>query len=194
MIDRVARHLSRQVWEVPVGFKWFVEGLNDGSCGFAGEESAGASFLRRNGTAWSTDKDGFILDLLAAEITATTGRNPARHYDRLAEMLGSPVYERVDIPASRAQKEALRQLSPDHVATDELAGERILKKLTRAPGNGVPIGGLKLIAENGWLAARPSGTEDVCKIYAESFLGAEHLAQIKKEALAIVQAVFGQLS
>jgi phosphoglucomutase len=190
MVERVATHLGRQVSEVPVGFKWFVDGLLDGSYGFGGEESAGASFLRFDGTVWTTDKDGFILDLLAAEITANTGKDPAEHYATLAERFGEPVYERMEAPANPEQKAALKALSPDMVTADELAGEKILAKLTHAPGNGAPIGGLKVVTENGWFAARPSGTEDIYKIYAESFKGAEHLAQIQDEAKTIVSAAF----
>ena len=191
MIDRVAASIGRRLVEVPVGFKWFVDGLLDGSFGFGGEESAGASFLRQNGTAWSTDKDGLILDLLAAEITAVTGRDPGEHYQALEARFGSPAYERMDAPANAAQKKVLGRLSPELVAATELAGEPIVAKLTRAPGNGAPIGGLKVVTENGWFAARPSGTEDVYKIYAESFRGAEHLRQIQAEAQAIVSAAFG---
>ncbi|MBN2393641.1 MAG: alpha-D-glucose phosphate-specific phosphoglucomutase [Anaerolineae bacterium] len=190
MIDRVAAHLGRRLVETPVGFKWFVDGLLNGSYGFGGEESAGASFLRREGTVWTTDKDGFILDLLAAEITAITGKDPGEHYRALESRFGSPVYERIDAPANDAQKALLREFAPEQVAEQMLAGEPILAKLTRAPGNDAPIGGLKVIAENGWFAARPSGTEDVYKIYAESFRGAEHLACIQEEAQAIISAIF----
>ncbi|CAN5223366.1 phosphoglucomutase (alpha-D-glucose-1,6-bisphosphate-dependent) [soil metagenome] len=190
MIDRISAERGRRLVEVPVGFKWFVEGLLDGSLGFGGEESAGASFLRRDGTVWTTDKDGILLDLLACEITARTGRDPAEHYRELEERFGSPVYERIDAPATPEQKAALKALSPDTVTADELAGEPITGKLTRAPGNDAPIGGLKLTAENGWFAARPSGTEDVYKVYAESFRGAEHLRRIQEEAQAIVNAAF----
>ena len=186
MIDRVAAKLKRKLVEVPVGFKWFVDGLLDGSLGFAGEESAGASFLRKNGTVWTTDKDGIIMDLLAAEITAATGKDPGEHYKALEEEFGHSEYERIDAPASPAQKRVLKELSPDQVDTDTLAGERIQAKLTRAPGNNAPIGGLKVVAENGWFAARPSGTEDVYKIYAESFLGEDHLLRIQEEAQEIV--------
>jgi phosphoglucomutase len=188
LIDRVAAHLGRRLAEVPVGFKWFVDGLLDGSYGFGGEESAGASFLRQDGTVWTTDKDGVILDLLAAEITAVTGRDPAEHYRALEEQFGRPVYERMDAPASPAQKAVLSKLSPDMVAATELAGEPIVAKLTNAPGNNAPIGGLKVVTENGWFAARPSGTEHIYKIYAESFKGPEHLAAIQAEAQAIVSA------
>jgi phosphoglucomutase len=190
LIDRVAASIGRRLAEVPVGFKWFVDGLLDGSFGFGGEESAGASFLRTDGTAWATDKDGIILNLLAAEITATTGRDPGEHYRALEEQLGRPVYERMDAPASPAQKAVLSKLSPELVTATELAGERIVAKLTRAPGNNAPIGGLKVVAENGWFAARPSGTENIYKIYAESFKDREHLAAIQAEAQAIVSAAF----
>ncbi|MFP4394472.1 MAG: phosphoglucomutase (alpha-D-glucose-1,6-bisphosphate-dependent) [Anaerolineales bacterium] len=190
IIDRVARDIGRELCEVPVGFKWFVDGLQDGSLGFGGEESAGASFLRHDGLVWTTDKDGIILDLLAAEIIATTERDPGEHYDALAEKFGRPVYERVDSPATPAQKAALKQLSPEMITAEELAGEEIVAKLTRAPGNDAPIGGLKVVIENGWFAARPSGTEDIYKIYAESFKGPEHLKQIQAEARAIVATAF----
>ncbi len=190
IIDRVAKHLGRPLAEVPVGFKWFVEGLLDGSYGFGGEESAGASFLRHNGTVWTTDKDGIILDLLAAEITATTGRDPGEHYQVLEAQFGSPVYERIDAPATPEQKAALKALSPDMIDTKTLADEEIVAKLTRAPGNDAPIGGLKVVTENGWFAARPSGTEDIYKIYAESFKGKAHLQQIQSEAQAIVKKAF----
>ncbi len=191
MIDRVAADLGRRLVEVPVGFKWFVPGLLDGSCGFGGEESAGASFLRRDGTVWTTDKDGILLDLLAAEITATTGRDPSEHYRALEEKFGSPVYERIDAPVSSEGKKKLAALSPESVKATTLAGEPIEARLTRAPGNDAPIGGLKVTAKNGWFAARPSGTEDVYKIYAESFVGAEHLKRIQEEAAAIVAAALG---
>jgi phosphoglucomutase len=190
MIDRVAAHLNRRLAEVPVGFKWFVDGLVDGSFGFGGEESAGASFLRQDGTVWTTDKDGIILDLLAAEITAVTGRDPGQHYQTLTEQFGAPVYERTDVVATPAQKAALERLSPEMVAAQDLAGEKIVAKLTSAPHNNAPIGGLKVVTENGWFAARPSGTEDIYKIYAESFRGKEHLQQIFSEAQAIVAAAF----
>ena len=190
MIDRVALQLGRALYEVPVGFKWFVDGLLDGSLGFGGEESAGASFLRKDGTVWTTDKDGLLLDLLAAEILARTGQDPAQHYQALAEQFGTAAYQRIDAPATAAQKAALRVLSPKMVEAEELAGEPIIAKLTRAPGNNAPIGGLKVITENGWFAARPSGTEDVYKIYAESLKGAAHLGRIQEEAQAIVQAAF----
>ncbi|MDP9310004.1 MAG: phosphoglucomutase (alpha-D-glucose-1,6-bisphosphate-dependent) [Chloroflexota bacterium] len=188
MIDRVAGQLGRRLAEVPVGFKWFVDGLVDGSYGFGGEESAGASFLRMDGTVWTTDKDGIILDLLAAEMTATTRRDPAEHYRALEEEFGSPVYERMDAPATPAQKAVLSTLSPEQVAATELAGESIIAKLTHAPANHAAIGGLKVVTENGWFAARPSGTENIYKIYAESFKGTDHLRQIQEEAQAIVAA------
>ncbi len=188
IIDRVADHLKRKLIELPVGFKWFVDGLLDGLLGFAGEESAGASFLRQDGTVWTTDKDGFILDLLAAEITAQTGKDPGAIYEDLTTQFGASVYERIDAPATTAQKNLLQKLSAENVKARELAGEKILATLTRAPGNGAPIDGLKVVAANGWFAARPSGTEDVYKIYAESFRGREHLARIQEEAQAIVSA------
>jgi phosphoglucomutase len=186
MIDRVAAHLDRKLSEVPVGFKWFVDGLIDGSYGFGGEESAGASFLRKDGTVWTTDKDGIIMNLLAAEITAKTGQDPAELYKELEQKFGSPVYERVDAPATPDQKAALKKLSPQAVTAIELAGDPITAKLTNAPGNNAPIGGLKVVTENGWFAARPSGTEDIYKIYTESFKGSDHLKKIQKEAQAIV--------
>lgn len=188
IIDRVAASIGRRLAEVPVGFKWFVDGLVDGSYGFGGEESAGASFLRTDGTAWTTDKDGIILDLLAAEITAKTGRDPGQHYHDLEERFGQSLYERMDAPASPAQKAVLASLSPTQVAATEMAGEPIIAKLTRAPGNNAPIGGLKVVTENGWFAARPSGTENIYKIYAESFKGQAHLAAIQAEAQVIVSA------
>ncbi len=189
MIDRVAKSIGKTLSEVPVGFKWFVDGLLNGTYGFGGEESAGASFLKKNGTVWSTDKDGIILNLLAAEITAKTGKNPSEHYKKLEERFGSPVYERLDAPASLEEKKILSNLSPDQVKADHLAGEPILKKLTNAPGNNAPIGGLKVETENGWFAARPSGTEDIYKIYTESFKGDDHLKKIQEEAIAIVDSV-----
>lgn len=188
MIDRVAAKLGRHLAEVPVGFKWFVDGLLDGSLGFGGEESAGASFLRKDGSVWTTDKDGIILALLSAEITATTNRDPGEHYRTLEEMFGSPVYERMDSPATAAEKAIISNLSPEMVTATSLAGEPITAKLTRAPENNASIGGLKVVAENGWFAARPSGTEDIYKIYAESFKGTAHLKQIQEEAQAIVAA------
>ncbi len=190
MIDRVAAHLGRTLSEVPVGFKWFVDGLIDGSYGFGGEESAGASFLRLDGSVWTTDKDGIILDLLAAEITATTGKDPAEHYNVLEEQFGRPVYERMDVAATLAQKAVLKGLSPDMIEARDMAGEEIIAKLTHAPGNNAALGGLKVVTENGWFAARPSGTEDLYKIYAESFNGSDHLQQIQEEAQAIVNAAF----
>jgi len=190
MIDRVAASLGRKLSEVPVGFKWFVEGLIDGSYGFGGEESAGASFLRHNGTVWTTDKDGIIMGLLAAEITAVTGKDPGELYAGLEARFGSPIYERMDAPATPAQKAAFTTLTPDMVQAQTLAGEAITAKLTRAPGNGASIGGLKVTTENGWFAARPSGTEDIYKIYAESFLGRDHLDRLKAEAQAMVNAAF----
>ena len=189
MIDRVVNDIGRKLVEVPVGFKWFVDGLFDGSFGFGGEESAGASFLRFDGSAWSTDKDGIIMCLLAAEITAVTGKNPQQHYDELAERFGAPSYNRLQASASSAQKAALSKLSPEMVSADTLAGDPITARLTAAPGNGASIGGLKVMTENGWFAARPSGTEDAYKIYCESFLGAEHRQQIEKEAVEIVSEV-----
>jgi phosphoglucomutase len=190
MIDRIAENLQRPLLEVPVGFKWFVDGLLEGSLGFAGEESAGASFLRFDGTGWTTDKDGFILDLLAAEITATTGRDPSEHYLQLTDRFGEPVYARIDAPATPEQKATLSALSAAQVTATELAGEPIEAILTRAPGNQAAIGGLKVVARNGWFAARPSGTEEVYKIYAESFLGQEHLERIQAQARAIVDGAF----
>ncbi len=186
MIDKVVAGLGRRLWEVPVGFKWFVPGLVDGSVAFGGEESAGASFLRMDGTAWSTDKDGIIAALLASEILAVTGRSPSEHYADLTAEHGAPAYARIDAAATREQKKALAALSPDQVTATELAGEPILDRLTHAPGNGAAIGGLKVTTEHGWFAARPSGTEDVYKIYAESFLGPEHLAQVQADAREVV--------
>jgi phosphoglucomutase len=188
MIDRVAADLGRRLDEVPVGFKWFVPGLLDGSVGFGGEESAGASFLRRDGSPWSTDKDGILLDLLAAEIVATTGRTPSEHYGDLTAKFGDPAYARIDAPATRDEKAVLAKLSPSQVTAKELDGEPITAVLTSAPGNNAPIGGLKVTTESGWFAARPSGTEDVYKIYAESFKGPDHLARIQEEARAVVSA------
>jgi phosphoglucomutase len=191
MIDRVTAGLGRELFEVPVGFKWFVPGLLDGSVAFGGEESAGASFLRLDGSVWTTDKDGIILALLASEITAVTGQTPSRIYAELTEKYGSPVYARIDTKASREQKAALARLSGEQVTADELAGEPITAVLTTAPGNGAPIGGLKVVTESGWFAARPSGTEDVYKLYAESFSGAEHLAAIQEQARTIIAAAIG---
>jgi phosphoglucomutase len=190
IIDRVARSLQRRLVEVPVGFKWFVPGLSDGSLGFGGEESAGAAFLRRDGTTWVTDKDGIIMDLLAAEILAVTGKDPAQLYRELTAQLGEPVYERIDAPATRAQKAALQKFSPQQVQSRELAGEPITAMLTEAPGNKASIGGLKVTSANGWFAARPSGTEDVYKLYAESFKDQAHLRQIQEDAQALIQQVF----
>ena len=189
MIDRVVAKLGRELVEVPVGFKWFVPGLVEGAIGFGGEESAGASFLRFDGTVWSTDKDGIILDLLAAEITAVTGKTPSQRYAELAEEFGAPAYARTDAPANREQKAVLKKLSPEQVTATELAGEEITAKLTEAPGNGAAIGGLKVTTQNAWFAARPSGTEDKYKIYAESFLGEEHLRKVQEEAQALVSQV-----
>ena len=191
MIDRVATDLGRTLLEVPVGFKWFVPGLLDGSVGFGGEESAGASFLRFDGTVWSTDKDGIILALLASEILASTGRTPSQLYADLAERHGAPAYARIDAPANREQKAKLSALAASDVSADTLAGEPITAKLTEAPGNGARIGGLKVVTESAWFAARPSGTEDVYKIYAESFRGADHLARVQAEAKDVVDAALG---
>jgi len=186
MIDKVVQKFGRRLLEVPVGFKWFVPGLVDGSCCFGGEESAGASFLRQDGTVWATDKDGLIMDLLAAEITARTGKDPGEHYRELTAEFGTSYYTRIDAPATRAQKASLRELSPEAVTASTLAGQQITAKLTRAPGNNAPIGGLKVVAASGWFAARPSGTEDIYKIYAESFKDQPHLNAILTEAQAIV--------
>ncbi len=190
MIDRVAKSLGRRLVEVPVGFKWFVDGLLDGSLGFGGEESAGASFLRKNGHVWTTDKDGLILGLLAAEITAVEGKDPGELYKGLTEQFGAPVYERIDAPANPDQKAILSRLSPDAIDANELAGDPIEAMMTTAPGNGAPIGGLKVQTARGWFAARPSGTENVYKIYAESFAGEDHLRTIQQEAKAIVNNCF----
>jgi phosphoglucomutase len=186
LIDRVAAKLKRKLVEVPVGFKWFVSGLLDGSLGFGGEESAGASFLRRDGTVWSTDKDGIIMNLLAAEMMAKTGKDPSELYRDLTKELGESVYERIDAPATATQKAILSKLSPDQVHATELAGDKIVAMLTTAPGNGAAIGGLKVVTEQGWFAARPSGTEDVYKLYAESFRGKDHLRKIQEEGQALV--------
>jgi phosphoglucomutase len=191
MIDRVAAALGRRLWEVPVGFKWFVPGLVDGSVGFGGEESAGASFLRRDGSAWTTDKDGIILALLASEILAETGESPSARYTALTRLHGDPAYARVDAPATREQKAALAALTPEQVTSTELAGEPITRVLTRAPGNDAPIGGLKVESASAWFAARPSGTEDVYKIYAESFRGPEHLAEVQAAARVVVDSALG---
>jgi phosphoglucomutase len=191
MIDRVTAKLGRKLYEVPVGFKWFVDGLLDGSLGFGGEESAGASFLRLDGSVWTTDKDGMIPALLAAEITARMGRDPGEIYRELTRELGEPVYDRVEAPANPEQKERLAGLSPEQVKLTKLAGETIQTVLTHVPGNGAPLGGLKVVAESGWFAARPSGTEDIYKIYAESFRGPDHLRRIMEEAQTIVSDAFG---
>jgi phosphoglucomutase len=192
IIDRVAKKLGRRLVETPVGFKWFVDGLSDGSFGFAGEESAGASFLRRDGSAWTTDKDGIIAGLLAAEITAQTNRDPSQIFDGLTSELGTPFYERIDAPASAAQKSLLKSLSPDQLGMKELAGEPISATLNAAPGNGQAFGGIKVVADNGWFAARPSGTEDVYKIYAESFKDAAHLKRIQQDAQEAIAGVFAK--
>lgn len=189
LIDRVAKRLGRKLVEVPVGFKWFVDGLLDGSLGFGGEESAGASFLRRNEKVWTTDKDGLIMGLLAAEMMAVTGKDPGELYGALVAELGEPVYERIDAPASPEQKSRLKALSPEQVTATQLAGDPITQMLTEAPGNGASIGGLKVSTDQGWFAARPSGTEDVYKLYAESFRDAEHLKRIQDEALHLVASV-----
>jgi len=191
MIDRVAAGVGRRLLEVPVGFKWFVSGLLDGSIGFAGEESAGASLLRKDGSVWTTDKDGIVLALLAAEISAGTGESPSERYRRLAERYGDPAYARVDAPASREEKARLASLSPESVPATKLAGEAITATLTQAPGNGAAIGGLKVVTENAWFAARPSGTEDVYKIYAESFRGREHLSEVQAQARSVVASALG---
>ncbi|MFF3465163.1 phosphoglucomutase (alpha-D-glucose-1,6-bisphosphate-dependent) [Streptomyces sp. NPDC001984] len=191
MIDRVAADLGRELVEVPVGFKWFVDGLSDGSIGFGGEESAGASFLRRDGSVWTTDKDGILLALLASEITAVTEKTPSQHYAALTDRFGAPAYARIDAPASREEKALLAKLSPAQVTAETLAGEAVTRVLTEAPGNGAAIGGIKVTTDNAWFAARPSGTEDVYKIYAESFLGADHLARVQEEAKGVVLAALG---
>jgi len=190
MIDRVTNRLGRRLLEVPVGFKWFVEGLLDGSLGFGGEESAGASFLRRDGTVWSTDKDGILLGLLSAEMMAKTGRDPGELYRNLTVEFGDPVYERMDLPATTTEKRVLQELTPEQIRVSELAGEKIQAILTVAPGNGGAIGGLKVITSNGWFAARPSGTEEIYKIYAESFIGKDHLRRIQEEAQTFIGRVF----
>jgi phosphoglucomutase len=189
MIDQVAAKLGRKLYEVPVGFKWFVDGLLDGSLGFGGEESAGASFLRRDGSVWTTDKDGITLGLLAAEMTATLGKDPSQFYTEATEGLGVSFYERSDAAATPAQKAALKSVTPERITATELAGETITGKFSQAPGNGEAIGGIKVASANGWFAARPSGTEEVYKIYAESFLGAAHLQRIQAEAQAIVDGL-----
>lgn len=190
MIDLVAESMGKKIAEVPVGFKWFVPGLIDGSYGFGGEESAGASFLRKDGSVWTTDKDGIILNLLAAEILAVTGKDPQQHYDAMTDTFGTPIYERLQAPASPEQKAALKKLSPDMVTSETLAGEPILAKLTHAPANGASIEGLKVVTKSGWFAARPSGTEDIYKIYTESFKDKEHLAKLQEEAQAMVSDAF----
>jgi phosphoglucomutase len=192
MIDRVAAKLGRKLYEVPVGFKWFVDGLLDSSLGFVGEESAGASFSRLDGTVWTTDKDGIILALLSAEMTAKLKKDPGEVYQELTREFGSPVYDRVEAPVTPEQKKILKNLSPEGVRSKTLAGEEILSILTKAPGNGAAIGGVKVIAANGWFAARPSGTENIYKIYGESFLGKEHLDRILKEAQTIVNEALGR--
>ena len=191
IIDKVAESLGRRLWEVPVGFKWFVPGLIDGSVAFGGEESAGASFLRKDGTAWTTDKDGIILALLASEIIAVTGKTPSQLYDELTERFGDPVYQRVDAAASKEQKARLSKLDGDAITADTLAGDPITAKLSKAPGNDAAVGGVKVVTDRAWFAARPSGTEDVYKIYAESFVGQEHLEQVQREAKEIVDAALG---
>ncbi|MDO9397182.1 MAG: phosphoglucomutase, alpha-D-glucose phosphate-specific, partial [Herbiconiux sp.] len=191
MIDHVTAGLGRRLWEVPVGFKWFVPGLIDGSVGFGGEESAGASFLRFDGTVWTTDKDGILLALLASEILAVTGKTPSQIYAELTEEFGDPVYQRVDAPASKAQKAVLAKLDGEAITADTLAGDPIIAKLSHAPGNGAAVGGVKVVTDRAWFAARPSGTEDVYKIYAESFVGPEHLAEVQAEAKLIVDAALG---
>ncbi len=193
IIDRVAAKLGRRLVETPVGFKWFVDGLIDGSFGFAGEESAGASFLRKDGSVWTTDKDGIILGLLAAEMTARTKSDPSQLFDKLTGELGQPFYERIDAPATSEQKNLLKGLSPEKLAMKELAGEPVRMALTAAPGNGQSFGGIKVVADNGWFAARPSGTEDVYKIYAESFKSERHLRQIQREAQAAIDDAFRSL-
>lgn len=190
MIDRVAAHIGRRVFEVPVGFKWFVDALLEGSYAFACEESAGASFLRMDSTAWSTDKDGIIMDLLAAEIMARTGKDPGEIYHSLTEQFGNPFYKRIDQPVNPDQKSVLKKLRPEMISADTLAGEKIEAKINLAPANGEPIGGIKVVTQNGWFAARPSGTEDIYKIYTESFKSREHLLQIQQEAREIVSNAF----
>ncbi len=190
MIDRVVNSLGKKVIEVPVGFKWYVNDMFEGKIAFGGEESAGASFLRKDGRAWSTDKDGIIMTLLAAEICAVTGKNPSEHYQALTKEFGEPVYARIDVPSTPEQKAILKKLSPSNIKVDTLAGEKIEEVLTKASGNGAPIGGLKVVSKNGWFAVRPSGTEDIYKIYAESFLGESHLKEIQEEAKAMLQSLF----
>jgi phosphoglucomutase len=192
MIDRVADDLGRRLWEVPVGFKWFVPGLIDGSVGFGGEESAGASFLRKDGTAWTTDKDGILLALLASEILAVTGKSPSQLYSELTAKHGDPAYARVDAAASKDQKARLAKLNGSAITATELAGHPITAKLSEAPGNGAAVGGVKVVTDTAWFAARPSGTEDVYKIYAESFAGADDLAKVQAEAKSIVDSALGE--
>jgi len=190
VIDRITAHLGRRLMEVPVGFKWFVAGLLKGEYGFGGEESAGASFLRRNGAVWTTDKDGILMDLLACEITAKSGKDPGELYREIEDKFGKAFYERIDVPATPAQKSVLKKLSPDLVRAKELAGETITAKLTRAPANNAEFGGLKVVTPGGWFAARPSGTEDICKIYTESFRGEDHLRRMQEEAMEMVKAAY----
>jgi phosphoglucomutase len=190
MIDRVAAALGRELNEVPVGFKWFVDGFSGGDCAFGGEESAGASFLRKDGSVWTTDKDGILLNLLAAEMIACTNEDPSQIYAQLEQRFGAPVYERIDAPADGRQKALLANLTPEHVTVSTLGGDPVLARITRAPGNDAPIGGLKVVTQNGWFAARPSGTESIYKIYTESFLGRDHLAMIQDEAKELVDRVF----
>ena len=190
MIDRIADYMGRKLSEVPVGFKWFVKGLMNGTLGFAGEESAGASFLRKDGTVWTTDKDGLILNLLATEITARTGSDPGMQYQNIIEMFGNPIYERIDAKATPEQKEVLAKLSPNEITGSRLAGEIIMAKLTEAPGNNAPFGGIKVVTQNGWFAVRPSGTEEVYKFYAESLKSKEHLTRIQQEAREIIETIF----
>ena len=190
MIDRVVHSLGKKVVEVPVGFKWYVDDMFAGKIAFGGEESAGASFLRKDGSAWSTDKDGIIMTLLAAEICAVTGKNPSEHYTALTKEFGTPIYARIDVASTPEQKAILKKLSPSDLQADTLAGEKIEEILTKASGNGAAIGGLKVVSKNGWFAVRPSGTEDIYKIYAESFLGKEHLNTIQEEAKAMLTSLF----
>ena len=192
MIDRITTKLGRRLYEMPVGFKWFAAGLLDGSLGFGGEESAGASFLRKDGTVWTTDKDGIVPALLSAEMKARTGHDPGERYTRLADEFGHPLADRVDAAATPQQKKQLAALAPDQLRASELAGEKIESVLSKAPGNGAPIGGIKVIAKSGWFAARPSGTEDIYKIYAESFAGADHLQKILKEAQGVVDRAIAE--
>jgi phosphoglucomutase len=193
LIDRVAQQINRPLVEVPVGFKWFVNGLTDGSLGFGGEESAGASFLRRDGSVWTTDKDGLIAGLLAAEMTARSGVDPGTSYERITRSLGAPFYERIDAPATADQRSRLKTLSADEVGVAELAGEKVIATYTRAPGNNASIGGIKIVTQNGWFALRPSGTEDVYKIYAESFQSEDHLHAIQAAAQDVAKEAFGAM-